>query len=112
MNTDLEKVLKLRSWVRIAHHIPGRIRLKYQSGIIGHLAGLHAHNIEKVLAQLPALKSYDVTSSTGSILIGYDATVVNPGDIEALFSEDEGAAQQAYRRIVELSNHLTGESNE
>ncbi|WED23905.1 heavy-metal-associated domain-containing protein [Vibrio sp. JC009] len=104
MNKDVKKALKLRSWVHIAHHIPGRVRLKYRLGIIAHLARFNASDIERALDKIPAFRNYKLNSSTGSILIEYDATIVKPALIEELFSEDDAIAEQACYDLADCIN--------
>ena len=103
MNTQLKTALKLRSWVRIAHHIPGRIRLKYKISIVAHLARFNARDIEHALANIPAFKNYELNSGTGSILIEYDAKIVEPTLIEDLFSSDDSIVERA---CYTLADHL------
>ncbi len=111
MNKYINKFLQLRSWVTINHHIPGRVRLKYKLGIVAHLAALRAKDIELTIASVPAFKNYKLNSATGSILIEYDADVINPKWIEAIFSRSKTDAEQACYLIAESLN-LDGVENE
>ena len=104
MKESVKKALKLRSWVHIAHHIPGRVRLKYKLGIIAHLARFNSDDIERALSKIPAFRNYKLNSSTGSILIEYDATVVSSELIEQLFSADDVTAEQACYELAESLN--------
>ncbi|MDA0149032.1 HMA2 domain-containing protein [Vibrio sp. LaRot3] len=109
MKQHVETALKLRSWVVIGHHIPGRVRLKYKLGIVAQLAKFKTQDIERALASIPAFKNYKLNSVTGSILIEYDASLVNPEWINALFSESDLHAEQACYAIAESLN-LNGAS--
>lgn len=104
MDKYIDIVLKLRTWVRIAHHIPGRIRLKYKLGIIAHLARFNAHDIERVLDRIPAFRNYKINSSTGSILIEYDSDLISPQLLETLFSQDDHVAKQACYDLADCLN--------
>lgn len=108
MKHYIDQALKLRKWVSIGHHIPGRIRLKYKLGIVAKLATLRSSEVEDTLQNIPAFKSYQLNKSTGSIVIEYDAKMIAPSDIDALFSESETEAEQACYRIAEQLN-LNGE---
>ena len=83
MKQHVDTALKLRSWVVIGHHIPGRVRLKYKLGIVAQLAKFKSQDIEHALASIPAFKNYKLNSATGSILIEYDAQQINPEWINA-----------------------------
>ncbi|WCE30846.1 HMA2 domain-containing protein [Vibrio sp. SCSIO 43137] len=104
MKDDVKTVLKLRSWVRIAHHIPGRIRLKYKLGIIAHLARFNSDDIARALDDIPAFRNYKLNSSTGSVLIEYDPGTVSPALIEELFSQEDSVAEQACYKLADCLN--------
>ncbi|MBO0215327.1 cation transporter [Vibrio sp. Vb2880] len=108
MKSYVDQALKLRKWVSIGHHIPGRVRLKYKLGIVAHLAKFRAGDIEQAIASIPAFKHYQLNNVTGSILIEYDAATINPQSIEALFSESDQVAEQACYAIAEQLD-LNGE---
>ncbi|ENX3946958.1 heavy-metal-associated domain-containing protein [Photobacterium damselae subsp. damselae] len=108
MRTYVEQALKLRKWVTIGHHIPGRIRLKYKLGIVAQLASFRKSDIEKVVASIPAFTSYTVNNATGSIVIEYDYSIVKYQSIDELFSESEQIAERACYAIAQQLN-LNGE---
>lgn len=104
MKNDIKAALKLRSWVSVAHHIPGRIRLKYKLGIIMHLARFNADSIEQALADIPAFHHYKLNRTTGSIVIEYNAQLINPELLEAIFSDDDKTAEQACFQLADSLN--------
>ncbi|WP_081094942.1 MULTISPECIES: HMA2 domain-containing protein [Vibrio] len=108
MKQYVDQALKLRKWVSIGHHIPGRVRLKYKLGIVAHLAKFRSDDIEKAISSIPAFKNYKLNNATGSIVIEYDPMTVNPKAIDALFSDSEQAAEQACYSIAEQLD-LNGE---
>ncbi len=108
MKQYVDQALKLRKWVSIGHHIPGRVRLKYKLGIVAHLARFHNDDIEKAISSIPAFKHYKVNGATGSIVIEYDPNSVSPSLIDALFSDSEQAAEQACYDIAQQLD-LNGE---
>ena len=95
MKKHIDTALKLRRWLSVGHHIPGRIRLKYKLGIIAHLATFNSSEIERSLQNIPAFKNYKLNNATGSLLIEYDASIIKPHLIEAFFSESGQDAEQA-----------------
>ena len=95
MNQYITTALKLRRLVTVGHHIPGRIRLKYKLGILAHLATFKSADVEQALQNIPAFKKYTINNATGSLLIEYDAGIIAPAMIEALFSESDHEAEQA-----------------
>ena len=104
MKQHVDMALKLRTWVVIGHHIPGRVRLKYKMGIVAHLAKYKLQDIEHALAAIPAFKNYKLNSVTGSILIEYDPVVIQPQLIDRLFAGSDQQAEQACYAIAESLN--------
>lgn len=111
MNQYVNQALKLRKWVKIGHHIPGRVRLKYKLGIIAQLSSYRSNDIEKALESVPAFKNYQLNAKTGSILIEYDPTAIEPDWINALFSDDEESAELACYKIAEHISKRNGENS-
>ncbi|MGL6258603.1 HMA2 domain-containing protein [Vibrio sp. WXL210] len=86
--------------MRIGHHIPGRVRLKYKLGIVAHLASYRSDDIEQAIAAIPAFKDYKLNTATGSVLIEYDAKLISPEWIDALFAQSESQAREACYAIA------------
>ncbi|OZS42566.1 hypothetical protein ASV53_17810 [Photobacterium sanguinicancri] len=63
--------------------------------MLAHLATFNRADIENTLQSIAAFKQYKINNATGSLLIEYDANIVKPHLIEALFSESEQEAEQA-----------------
>ncbi|WKY60505.1 cation transporter [Vibrio sp. SNU_ST1] len=101
MKQHIDKALKLRKWVSIGHHIPGRVRLKYKLGIVAHLASFRNSEIEQAISSVPAFKNYKINVATGSIVIEYDANNIQSSTIDALFSDSEVEAEQACYSLAE-----------
>ncbi|GAD80238.1 HMA2 domain-containing protein [Vibrio ezurae] len=105
MEQYVSRVLKLRRWVKISHHIPGRVRLKYKLGIVAQLSTFKSQDIEKALQSVPAFKNYQLNAKTGSILIEYDPVTIEPDWIDLLFSVNEDDVEVACRNIAERINN-------
>lgn len=106
MNQYVKQALKLRKWVKIGHHIPGRVRLKYKLGLLAQLSSYRSHDIEKALESVPAFKNYQLNAATGSIVIEYDPIAIEPSWINALFSDNEENAELACYKIAERINEM------
>lgn len=104
MKQHINKALKLRKWVSIGHHIPGRVRLKYKLGIVAQLASYRSDEIEQAIASVPAFKNYKINTATGSIVIEYDPSCIQPSTIDALFSDSAADAEQACYSLAEQLN--------
>ncbi len=102
----------LRPRVQVAHHIPGRIRLKFNSTALGYLARLKLGQIDALIAERPELHSYKLNSATGSLLLEYNAHAIAPELIDGLFHIDDTLAQNACRQLIDHldCNHCTGDT--
>ncbi|QIZ76227.1 HMA2 domain-containing protein [Ferrimonas lipolytica] len=98
------EILSLRQWVHIGHHIPGRIRLKFNSAIVAKLARYKTTQTMEHAIQFAPLKRYQLNSETNSLLLEYDAAVIEPQLLDRLFHDDD---QQARAACTSLINTLT-----
>lgn len=101
MDKYLDKVLKMRRWVLIAHHVPGRIRLKYKMGLVAQLMQFNLKSVDEVVSQVPAFLSYKLNKTTGSIVIEYDAKLVSANLVSDLFGGSDEVATQAYYALTQ-----------
>ena len=101
MNQYIDQALKLKKWVKVGHHIPGRVRLKYKFGLVAHLARYKSGEIEQVIASIPAFKNYQLNTATGSIVIEYDATLIDAHRIDEMFSDSSDIAEQACHALAQ-----------
>lgn len=54
---------------RYIHHVPGRLRVRYD---VLKASPLHADSVRRTLAALPGVEACTVNTSTGSVLCRYD----------------------------------------
>lgn len=95
-------LLTLRRHVEIAHHIPGRLRLRFTHRLVASLGRGKLAQLESLCHPEGVLRHYSLNSETGSILIEYDAVRIKPLLLTHLFSNDEDAAHQAFHQLVAL----------
>lgn len=108
MKQHIEQALKLKKWVKVGHHIPGRVRLKYKLGLLAHIANYKSNDIEQIIASIPAFKNYKLNMSTGSIVIEYDASLIEAHWVDGLFSDSNEVSEQACYAIAQRLS-LNGE---
>ena len=92
---DFELLFGMRSHVSVAHHVPGRIRLKVS------LAALADPRVKEMIKNkgghaLPkGVKNYRVNFFSRSVIVEYDQAVINPSNLnEALTTSDESRFEQ------------------
>lgn len=97
---DFAEWLAWRSHLGIAHHTPGRLRLKLR-GLAP--AAADPKRIEAWIAALPGVLDLRINPLAMSAVVGYDAKIITPADLLALLQGDESAARAAWRRLFGAS---------
>lgn len=76
-----EELLELRSLMSIAHHIPGRLRLRLDPRIRQHPAAGALENLTKHNPDSP-LTGVRINPMARSLVLGYDAERIDPAMLE------------------------------
>ena len=80
---DLKVLKDLHKHIQIAHHVPGRIRLKFDPSLANHPgAGDLLNSKEK----LTGIKNIRMNPAARSVVIEYDEQVIRPDYIQELFT--------------------------
>lgn len=105
---NLGDLITLRDCLSVAHHVPGRLRLRFSLKL---LADPRAHRLLEASnagAKVPGLRGYRLNAPARSVIIEYDPAVINPAKLgEALSTRD--ATRLA--ALVEEFKTLTGEGS-
>ncbi len=73
-------LIPLLEEAEIAHHIPGRIRLRFNHSIVNRLPevnGIHK-KIEQIANQIEAIKDIRLNLYAGSLVVQYDTDILSP----------------------------------
>ena len=98
---DLQPFLSLRRHLRIAHHIPGRIRLRVAPSIVKDLGAVDGKIVDDVLGAIQGIRDFRANPSAGSIVVEYVPAVIQPAWWDTLIHGDEAAATGLLRRLLE-----------
>ncbi len=98
---DFETLARLRGYLKVKHHIPGRIRVSFDPRIIS-LPGVR--ELTRANGSLPTgITNVRVNMPARSVVIEYDATKVPPNYLQELAtSEDDEQAAEIVKKIYEL----------
>ena len=95
---DLNKINQLRQYLKLAHHLPGRIRIKFNPAISG---SREANKFLNDFKSLPWINDFRINYLACSVIIEYDKGKINPYSIQEFFTTDDSNRLQAI--IDELS---------
>lgn len=96
---DLSPFLGLRRHVDVAHHVPGRIRLKLAIAALAELPGFAPEPFLALLQQLP-VRIARVNMAALSVVVEYDPAVIAPAEWTTLLRGDASDA------LAVLDRHL------
>ena len=105
---DAETLLTLRSYLSVAHHIPGRIRVKLNPGLLSDpkalaLAGSVDLGSWGNGSGASAILKTRLNLKAGSLIVDYDPHLVKPELIGELFSSsDPGRVEQLVEQLADL----------
>jgi len=93
-------LLTLRRFVEVAHHIPGRLRLRFSNKLIASLSHGKLKQLDAYCHPEGYLRRYQINSDSGSIVLEYDAAAIAPQILNQLFGNDGEQAQRALEQLA------------
>lgn len=104
MLPDLGPFLGLRRHVGIAHHVPGRIRMKLSGLALADLVRLDIRPFTGLLDRICGITALRVNPAALSVVIEYDVRVIAMSDWGRLLTGERAEVEEI------LSLHLRGEN--
>lgn len=95
-------LLTLRRFVEVAHHIPGRLRLRFSNKLIASLSQSKLKQLDAYCHPEGYLRRCEINSDTGSVVLEYDAAAIRPQILNQLFGHDGEQAQQALAQLAAI----------
>ncbi len=89
---ELNRFFDLRRHMKIAHHIPGRIRLKIGVSALKELGTVNKSDVEGFLNEIDGIKEVRINEAAGSVVISYAPGRVAPERWEQLMHADRKQA--------------------
>lgn len=102
---DLNSLMTLRRHVEIAHHIPGRLRLRFTNKLVSSLSKHRLSDLESLCDPEGYLRSYTLNTATGSLVLEYNAKTLPPALLSQLFGPDEPDARRALEELHAILSH-------
>ena len=98
---DLTPFLDLRRHLKIAHHIPGRIRLRVGASVFKDLGKVDTQVFDKILGAIEGIRDVRVNVAAGSVVIAYTPTVIQSSWWETLLKADDNKAVALLQRLLD-----------
>ena len=100
-HTLITALFRIADYARIAHHIPGRIRIKMALAAKNALADL---DLDDITTDLPGIRHHRLNAKNGSVVIEYDPKVIAPPLWERLINLQEPQRPAMRRELLTLWN--------
>jgi hypothetical protein len=98
----IDQLFRVAGYARIAHHISGRIRIKFSLAAKKGLADLE---FEPLTEQLPGIQHYRLNKKNGSLVIEYDPDVISEPLWEKLINGSQDERQALTEELLTIWNH-------
>lgn len=93
--------MHLRRFVSIAHHVPGRIRLKLDLVALAHLPKVDPTPFVSLVGRIRGVKTTRVNASALTVVVEYDPHIIPAALWPRLLVADAGEVERA------LAAHIT-----
>lgn len=99
---SFDDLLTLRRFVEVAHHIPGRLRLRFSNKLVASLSQGKLKQLDAWCHPEGYLRRYQINSESGSVVLEYDASAISPQILNQLFGHDGAQAEQALAQLAAI----------
>jgi len=103
---DFNTLARLRNYLTIKHHIPGRIRIKFAPGILAE--PLARELMQSRPALPPGVRDVRLNAAAWSVVIEYDARHIPPAMLEELLhAADDARAAELLAELDAMTRTIT-----
>lgn len=95
-NNLFDKLGTLSHLITVVHHIPGRIRLKFNPAILKELGDEGLSELEGIKTQLEGIKDVKLNKMARSVTLQYDPKVLPASFFEALLQGERTPELERY----------------
>lgn len=94
MVPDLAPFMHLRPYVSIAHHVPGRIRLKLDMRALARLPKVDPAPFAGLVERIRGVRATRVNAAALSVVVDYDPAVIAPALWPRLLADPPAEVQR------------------
>lgn len=99
---SIDDLFTLRRYVELAHHIPGRLRLRFTNRLVASLSQGKLKQLDTLCHPQGCLRRYQLHKDSGSIVLEYDVSRVPPRIFNQLFGSDGELASVALHELAAI----------
>ena len=106
----IDALLDHLMYLQVAHHVPGRIRIKASWSAAPKLAGVHEADLARIIAGVPGILDYRINRKALSLVIRYDPNTLAPALWEeiALLGCDPSRREEIRERLLGVARQKGG----
>jgi len=104
-DADLDHFLSLRCHLQIAHHIPGRIRLRVAPSVFRALGSIDSSLLQRLPRSIDGVGEVRVNKAAGSAVISYAVDRLDPGLWERLIHGETGEVLALLKELLQRQGH-------
>ncbi len=97
---DVGFLLTLRDHLGIIHHVPGRIRLRFDPDRVLTALGGRIDRLEGTLARVPGITGFEVNAAARSLVVTYEPARFAPSAWALLLTGTRAAAAELLRSVL------------
>jgi len=93
--------MQLREHIKIAHHVPGRIRVRLMLSALKQLGDIDPTILESLQFEAEGIKDIRVNRTAGSATISYDPQIIPQASWETIINGEPEIAKQTLLKLIE-----------
>lgn len=88
---DFETLLDMRRHINVAHHVPGRIRLKFRLSVLGDKRAYKALQSAGDYELPEGVNNYRLNIPGRSLVVEYDSEIIDPDKLQEVLTTGDNA---------------------
>ena len=93
--------MQLRDHIKIAHHVPGRIRVRLMLSALKQFPDVDPTILESLQSEAEGIKDIRVNRAAGSAAISYDPQIIPQASWETIINGEPEIAKKTLLKLIE-----------
>ncbi len=104
---DFKLLMDCRQYLSVAHHVPGRIRLRFSLGVLSDPRAMELLSSVRDAEMPPALRNARLNLPARSVILEYDPKAISPELLEEVLSTTD---DHRFKSLAEKLKTLAGQA--